>query len=229
MQGGFCNDANQISGDIVLRAAKRGRNASELIGVVLSRFLIFHELSDNDYFGWYFLDDYAEWLGLREGRIADILALSPSHTQDGKLRLDIVVSEAKYINASNLSAKKKESQRQLQDTFKRISDTIFGQPEHLDKPILLARLSDLVIDGIQLPASTNINLSDWRRSIREGTCEIFLRGYSHVFVSDAPDSLECSELISVANCEGAYQEVFLTCKSSKTCPVLHERYRPDSD
>ena len=94
----FCNDANQISGDIVLRAAKQGRNASELIGVVLSQFLIFHELSDNDYFGWYFLDDYAEWLGLREGRIADILALSPSHTQDGKLRLDIVVSEAKYIN-----------------------------------------------------------------------------------------------------------------------------------
>ena len=204
----FCNDANRISGDIVLRAAKRGRNASELIGVVLSQFLILHELNNNDYFGWFFLDDYAEWLGLREGRIADILALSPFHTQDGKLRLDIVVSEAKYINASNLSAKKKESQRQLQDTIKRISDAIFGQPERLDKPILLARLSDLVVDGIQLPASTNISLSEWRRSIRDGKCEIFLRGYSHVFVSDSRDSLECSELIAVANCEGAYQEVF---------------------
>lgn len=204
----FCNDANRISGDIVLRAAKRGRNASELIGVVLSQFLILNELNDNDYFGWYFLDDYAEWLGLREGRIADILALSPSHTQDGKLRLDIVVSEAKYINASNLSAKKQESQKQLQGSFMRINDAIFGQPAPLDKPILLARLSDLVMDGIQLPASTNINLSNWRRSIREGTCEIFLRGYSHVFVSDPPDSLECSELIAVANCEGAYQEVF---------------------
>ena len=36
----FINDANEISGDIVLRAAKRGRNASELMGVVLSRYLV---------------------------------------------------------------------------------------------------------------------------------------------------------------------------------------------
>lgn len=83
-----------------------------------------------------------------------------------------------------------------------------NQPECLDRPILLARLSDLVLDGIQLPESANINLFNWRRSIREGTCEIFLRGYSHVFVSDSSDDLECSELISIVNCEGAYQEVF---------------------
>jgi S-DNA-T family DNA segregation ATPase FtsK/SpoIIIE len=29
----FIDDANRISGDIVLRAAKRGRNASELVGL----------------------------------------------------------------------------------------------------------------------------------------------------------------------------------------------------
>ena len=37
-------DANTVSGDIVLRAARRGTNASELIGVVLSKFLVEHEL-----------------------------------------------------------------------------------------------------------------------------------------------------------------------------------------
>ena len=204
----FCVDANRISGDIVLRAAKRGRNASELIGVVLSQFLIRHELKNSNYFGWFFLDDYAEWLGLREGRIADILALSPSHAEDGKLRLDIVISEAKYINIVNLSGKKKESQKQLQDTLGRINDTIFEQPECVDKSILLARLSDLLLDGIQLPAHLNINPSDWRRSIREGTCEIFLRGYSHVFISDPPSCPECSELILLPNYDDTYQEVF---------------------
>ena len=154
----FCADANRISGDIVLRAARHGRNASELIGVVLSQFLIQYELNNNDYFGWYFLDDYAEWLGLKEGRIADILALSPSQGLDSKLRLDIVVSEAKYIKVGNLSGKKKESQRQLQDTFKRINSTILDQPEPLDRSLLLARLSDLILDGIQLPESADINL-----------------------------------------------------------------------
>jgi DNA segregation ATPase FtsK/SpoIIIE, S-DNA-T family len=78
----FINDANDISGDIVLRAAKRGRNASELIGVVLSRYMIRHEIGTARRFGWYFLDDYAEWLGQREEQIADILALAPEQTAE---------------------------------------------------------------------------------------------------------------------------------------------------
>ena len=41
----FIDDANDVSGDIVLRAAKRGRNASELMGVVLSRYMIRTELA----------------------------------------------------------------------------------------------------------------------------------------------------------------------------------------
>jgi DNA segregation ATPase FtsK/SpoIIIE, S-DNA-T family len=53
----FINEANDISGDIVLRAAKRGRNASELIGVVLSRYMVRHEIGTQRRFGWYFLDD----------------------------------------------------------------------------------------------------------------------------------------------------------------------------
>ena len=79
----FINDANDISGDIVLRAAKRGRNASELMGVVLSRYMIRHEIGTARRFGWYFLDDYAEWLGQREEQIADILALAPEQTPTG--------------------------------------------------------------------------------------------------------------------------------------------------
>jgi len=208
-------DANEISGDIVLRAAKRGRNASELIGIVLSRFLIRHELSGNQYFGWYFLDDYADWLGQREQQIADILALSPSRTEDGKLRLDIIVSEAKYIDISNLSSKRKESQKQLRDTLSRIDDALFGSPERLDRKLWLAKLSDLVLDGVQVPSSSTINLSDWRRAIREGQCDIFLRGYSHIFVSGPSDSPECSELSPVVNCDNAYQEVFSRAKVRK--------------
>ena len=61
----FIQEANDVSGDIVLRAAKRGRNASELMGVVLSRYLLRRELGETRYFGWYFLDDYADWLGQR--------------------------------------------------------------------------------------------------------------------------------------------------------------------
>lgn len=204
----FVNDANDVSGDIVLRAAKRGRNASELMGIVLSRFLLRHELGQRRYHGWYFLDDYADWLGQREEQIADILCLSPEVTAEDALRLTVLVSEAKYIELGGLSAKRKESQKQLRDTVKRINEAVFGAPERLDRDLWLARLSDLILDGVQFPASARINLADWRRAIREGACEIAIRGYSHVFVWGPDDPCDCSSFAPVAELEGAYQEVF---------------------
>lgn len=204
----FIQDANDISGDIVLRAAKRGRNASELMGIVLSRYLVRQELGMDRHYGWYFLDDYADWLGQTEEQIADILTLSPEQTTDGKLRLAVVIAEAKYIDAANLAAKRKESQKQLRDTVKRINEAVFGNPERLDRSLWLARLSDLILDGVQFPASAGINLADWRRAIREGECEIYIRGYSHVFVSGPHDAADCSSFAEVAELQDSYQEVY---------------------
>ncbi|MGE3308690.1 MAG: FtsK/SpoIIIE domain-containing protein [Limisphaerales bacterium] len=204
----FINDANEISGDIVLRAAKRGRNASELMGVVLSRHMIRHELGATRRFGWYFLDDYAEWLGQREEQIADILALSPEQTPDGKLQLAVIVAESKYIDHASLSAKRKESQKQLRDTVRRIHDAIFGDPQRLDRDLWLARFSDLMLNGIQFPANSPIDLSEWRKAVRCGECGIHMRGYSHVFVSGPSESAECSDFVTVAESDDSWQEVF---------------------
>ncbi|MHB8521006.1 MAG: FtsK/SpoIIIE domain-containing protein [Limisphaerales bacterium] len=208
----FINDANEISGDIVLRAAKRGRNASELMGVVLSRYMIRHELGTSRRFGWYFLDDYAEWLGQREEQIADILALTPAQTADGKLHLAVIISESKYIDAASLATKRKESQKQLRDTVRRISDAIFGDPERLDRDLWLSRFSDLMLNGIQFPANSPIDLAAWRRAVREGECGIYMRGYSHIFVSGPSDAPECSDFAAVAESEQSYQEVFSRAK-----------------
>jgi DNA segregation ATPase FtsK/SpoIIIE, S-DNA-T family len=204
----FIDEANEISGDIVLRAAKRGRNASELMGVVLSRYLIRHELGTNRRFGWYFLDDYAEWLGQREEQIADILALTPEQTADGTLQLAVIVSESKYIDAASLAPKRKESQKQLRDTVRRINDAIFGDPKRLDRDLWLSRFSDLMLNGIQFPANSPIDLAAWRRAVREGECGIFMRGYSHIFVSGPSDAAECSDFTAVAEAEQSWQEVF---------------------
>lgn len=202
------NDANDVSGDIVLRAAKRGRNASELMGVVLSRFMIRHELGVARRFGWYFLDDYAEWLGQHEQQIADMLALSPEQTPDGKLQLAVVVSESKYIDFASVAAKRKESQKQLRDTVRRINDAIFGDPRRLDRDLWLSRFSDLMLNGIQFPANSPIDLAAWRRAVRDGECGIFLRGYSHIFVSGPSDAPECSDFVAVAEAEHSFQEVY---------------------
>lgn len=203
----FITDANDVSGDIVLRAAKRGRNASELMGIVLSRYLVRSELGAGRHFGWYFLDDYASWLGQREEQIADVLALSPEEV-DGGLRLTALVVESKYIDAASLSAKRKESQNQLRQTVRRIREAVFGAPHRLDRELWLARLSDLLLDGVQFPASANLDLDSWRRGIREGECELHVRGYSHVFVPTSADGEDHSDFAQVSDLEDSYQEVF---------------------
>ena len=233
----FIDDAIEISGDIVLRAAKRGRNASELMGIVLSRYIIQRELGSYKYLGWYFLDDYAEWLGQREEQIADILALSPERDSNGKMRLAVIVSEAKYIDVVNLSKKRKESQKQLRDTMRRISDAIFGDPQRLDRDLWLSRFSDLVLNGIRFPANEYLDLSAWRRAIRIGQCEIYLRGYSHVFVSGPTDCPECSDFSKVAELEDSYQEIFSRAKLRElvltywknTDPMEMRKERADSN
>jgi S-DNA-T family DNA segregation ATPase FtsK/SpoIIIE len=204
----FISDAKDISGDIVLRAAKHGRNASELMGVVLSRFLVQREMGMNKYYGWYFLDDYAGWLGQREQQIADVLVLCPEESAEGNLRLSAIITESKYIDAASLSAKRRESQKQLRDTVLRIENAVFGIPERFDRELWLSRLSDLLIDGVQFPASANIDLGSWRRALRNGTCEIFLRGYSHVFISNSQDANDLSDFSHVAGINDCFQEVF---------------------
>jgi len=198
-------DANSISGDLALRAAKRGRSAYELIGVVLSRFLIRHEFDGGRYFGWYFLDDYAEWLGQREEQIADLMIVSPEEAEDGLL-LSIVVSESKYIDESNLAPKKKESQKQLRDTVSRIHEALFGNPDRLDRELWLARLSDLVLDGVLFSAGQSPRVSDWRHAIRSGNCKIMLRGYSHVFVHSS--GFSDTNTFPLDQVEDCHQEVF---------------------
>ena len=201
-------DANDVSGDIVLRAAKRGRSASELIGVVLSRHLVREELGRDRHCGWYFLDDYAAWMGQREEQLADILAISPQETADSALQVNLVVTEAKYIELDNLAAKRKESQKQLRDTVRRLNDAIFGDSERLERESWLARLSDLVLDGIRLPAASGIDLGKWRRAIREGRCEFDIRGYSHIFVPTSTDGADCTEVSEVPEAPNAFQETY---------------------
>jgi len=208
----FINDANEVSGDIVLRAAQRGKSASELMGLVLSRYLVRHELGRAQHAGWYFLDDYADWLGQQEEHIADLLVLSPRTAPDGSMRLLAVVTEAKYIDAANLAAKRKESHKQLRDTLRRVAGAVIDAPARLDRDVWRARLSDLLVDGMIFPAGAALDLAAWRRALREGRCGIELRGYSHVFVSGPVDASDCSARTPLPEANDApfdaYQEVF---------------------
>lgn len=208
-------DALSVSGDIVLRAAKRGVSAGEMLGLVLSRHLVFEEFAAQAVAGrsfsvFFLLDDYADWLAQRESRIADILALCVEEVDD-KIRLRISVVESKYVNADSAAEARRSSKAQLMATLTTFRAALFGDPGRLDRDVWLSRLADLLIDA-EIPPGLSGLLERARAKLREGDVDIALRGYSHVFIhsADAGQSQSASEQIEIDNIGGvqAWQEVF---------------------
>ncbi len=204
----FIEDANRLSGDLALRAAKRGNNASELMGVVLSQFMTQQELGKGKDCAWFFLDDYAEWLGQKEEQIADILALCPETTAEGQQLLGIIVTEAKYIEFGNLRAKQRESQKQVRDTVKRIRSALFSSPPCLDRTLWISRFSNMITSGLHLPRGKQFDLTEWQEAFRKGDCNVYVRGYSHVFVHLPTDSQECSDASPIVEVDDCFQEIY---------------------
>ncbi|MEG3437734.1 FtsK/SpoIIIE domain-containing protein [Pannus brasiliensis CCIBt3594] len=219
---GFINEANGISGDIVLKAAQSGKYASELMGVVLSKALLSSELGNNNPIGWYFLDDYATWLGQKEGRIADILAISPQ-IKDEQPVLKLIISEAKYIEASGLNDARKNSQHQLRDTVERMTNALFVSPGRLDRDLWLSRLGDLLLDGIEFNSIDPISIEQWRKGVKNGTIKIDILGYSHVFISGPSDSSVNNDQIPIAKVDRCYQEIFSRDAVRQLVLAIHQK------
>lgn len=172
--------AISISGDIVLRASKRGVSAGELIGVVLSASMAQDELGGAPS-ACFFLDDYAAWLGQKETGIADLLFMSFDPEVPNRVR--VIVTEAKYVGSAGAADGKKTSRRQIEATVAKINDALFENPGRLDRDFWLARLSDLLLDAVKSPIQER-QFDEMRRRIREGNVELDVRGYSHIFVTD---------------------------------------------
>jgi S-DNA-T family DNA segregation ATPase FtsK/SpoIIIE len=175
----FMAEANAVSGKLVLRAARRSNNTKELLGVVLSKYLIESQIDTNKSTCWFLLDDYAHWLGKHDGkRLADLLVLSPSE-RDGKPHLEIAVSEAKFGTPEDVSGKKTSSEKQLQDTLAQIARALASDPAPADQELWLARLADMLLS--RLTSSSAVETSEWCSLIRSGKCTFSLVGYSHIF------------------------------------------------
>lgn len=210
------NDALSVSGDIVLRAAKRGVSTGEMLGLVLSRHLLESELRNLAGSGsraaftvFFLLDDYATWLAQRESRIADLLGLCVEE-RDGVPHLHIAIVESKYVGADGAAEARRSSKAQLMATLSTFRSALFGDPGRLDRDVWLARLADLLVDA-DVPAGCSDLLERARSTLREGEARISLRGYSHIFVhTPDPTNSSKSEQILLEQSDGvqAWQEVF---------------------
>jgi S-DNA-T family DNA segregation ATPase FtsK/SpoIIIE len=211
------DDALSVSGDIVLRAAKRGVSAGELIGLVLSRWLMEQEFNAICGGGtrprlmvFFLLDDYAAWLAQQENRLADLLGVCVEEDGDS-IKFHISVVESKYVSANSAADAKRSSVAQLGATLSTLDEALFGDPGRLDRDLWLSRLSDLLLDATVQPGLTGL-LERARSAVRDGAVTISMRGYSQVFVHspDANGGSPGSERlkVEVKGTSSAVQEVF---------------------
>lgn len=211
------DDALSVSGDIVLRAAKRGVSAGELIGLVLSRWLMEQEFNAICGGGtrprlmvFFLLDDYAAWLAQQENRLADLLGVCVEEDGDS-IKFHIIVVESKYVSANSAADAKRSSVAQLGATLSTLDEALFGDPGRLDRDLWLSRLSDLLLDATVQPGLTGL-LERARSAVRDGAVTISMRGYSQVYVHspDANGSSPGSDRhkVEVKGSSPAVQEVF---------------------
>ncbi|MCY4261726.1 MAG: FtsK/SpoIIIE domain-containing protein, partial [Candidatus Dadabacteria bacterium] len=182
----FIARATNLSGQLVLRAARDGRYSNELLGVVLSMERLSRILQASLYIGWYFLDDFATWFGQKEEKIADIMAIAPC-IEEGRHILKLAISEAKYVSSKGYQTHVKKSAQQLAETFNRISRALNPERNRIDKDIWLHRIGDLMIENMEpcndLPVS-GWSLHKWSEEVRSGSVPILVMGFSHVFIHD---------------------------------------------
>lgn len=201
--------ANQLSGQIVIRAARHGHYANELLGVVLSMHEIEKRLENqHGSIGWYFLDDFSSWFGQEEGKIADIMALSPIIGAGGERRLLVYITEAKYVNSQGYKNHARTSAKQLVETVIRIDRALDQAIERIDRNVWLHRLGDFMLEGMEPFDEDGWDLYKWSDAIRKDEIDIEIHGYSHVFVhsDDGPvDAHDYEDLAGVRRCQ---QKIF---------------------
>ncbi|MEW8030197.1 MAG: FtsK/SpoIIIE domain-containing protein, partial [Candidatus Thiodiazotropha sp.] len=203
--------ANKLSGQVVMRAARYGHYANELLGIVLSMCEIENSLGSSDFpTGWYFLDDFASWFGQKEEQIADIMAISPK-VIDGEHCLLVCISEAKYVASKGYKSHAKKSAKQLEETVARISRALDPERRRIDRDIWLHRLGDFMLEGME-PFSSHItggwDLHRWSDEVRQDNVQIRVSGFSHVFVHDDLEYVDAGDYVPLKGMEHCHQKIF---------------------
>ena len=203
--------ANVLSGQVVMRAARYGHYANELLGIVLSMKELRSSLGGPTLpAGWYFLDDFASWFGQREEQIADIMAIAPRIENDTPI-LMVAISEAKYVNSRDYRKHAKKSSKQLEETIARVGRALDPSHNRIDRDIWLHRLGDFMIEGIEHFNPSLLNgwdLHKWSDEVRQGKVTIKLAGFSHIFVHDDEDYVDAGSNITLKGMPHCVQQIY---------------------
>ena len=191
--------ANELSGDILLKAIGKGYFANEMLGLVLTKTLL-NGCSSYDNILIY-IDDYADWflssidseeklLLTQENVLADILLITPIFVENKLTTIYIDIVEAKFCSEINHAKLAKKSLQQTKESFLKIKK-VFEEKNYIDKSYWLAKISDLIVETHDKSFVNGLTSEDIRNKMRlDSSINYIVRGISCVFVHDYEDTVE---------------------------------------
>ena len=222
------DNAIEISGRIVLRAARLERNALELLGLVLSRRLVEDAVPKGvAIVGWLMLDDFSRWLGYGQGDMADILAVALDRSAPNPT-LRLLVIESKYVGDDNAAGQARKSAQQLVATVEGLRGKLVGDNDGLGLALRRERLAQLLLEHVK-PFSDVMDHgpTGWLERLRDGSADIAIAGLSAVFThdSDEPSAIrdvddEMSVQLSIGR--GDIRRLVASLTSTATTPLSIE-------
>lgn len=184
------DEAKQISGDIVLRAAGPGKYLNELIGLVLSKYLTeqrYKETHSGALIAWIYLDDFEHWF---DGKYPDLLFVAIPTEANGELPLHMEILESKCVSDSIFINEAADAEHQVQRGVNRLSPAWSPNRQYLDADywydqLYRAMVSNLMIDHSQ------VRLWDaLRNRLPEGNYTLDSSGHVWAFCYDGPATTE---------------------------------------
>lgn len=176
--------ANEISGDVVLRAAGPGLFLNELIGLVAAKFCSeqeFHRQYPQWLPVWILLDDFRHWF--QGGKMPDLLLVGLSE-ENGQAHVYLQVIEAKCVNADTFEHEANDARTQVYKGVSRLAQVFAPNSRHLDSSFWYDQFYRAIAGSVKL---NDEQFSIWetiRERLYNGDYLFQVRGCSYIFCYD---------------------------------------------
>ncbi|HIQ05918.1 MAG TPA: DNA translocase FtsK, partial [Anaerolineae bacterium] len=174
-------EAKQVSGDIVLRAAGPGAYLNELIGIVVAKYQVeqrYRAAHPDALTAWIYLDDFAHWF---DRRVPDLLFVAIPPKADGELPLHIEVIETKCIGETHFAAEAADAQRQVAQGVNRLAKAWAPGGTHLDAPYWYDQLYRAVVGNLAVHRDQMRLWEAFRHRLPRGDFTLEMSGHTWVF------------------------------------------------
>lgn len=175
-------EAKQVSGDIILRAAGPGTYLNELIGLVTAKYLTearYIEQHPDALTTWIYLDDFSHWFN--RSRQPDLLFIGLLPNQSDEIPIQIQVLETKCVGRDSFDAEASSAQDQTIQGVNRLAQIWRPGKHHLDADYWYEQLYRSIVSNLVVDYRHTHIWDQFQTKQPSGQFSLDLTGHSWIF------------------------------------------------